>query len=635
MIQEKFFLSRIPKLVWVLITIVILAGISFSIYSFIKNKNAESEKVEQRTDTVKRGDVALTLTGSGAVTPSIKEGVSSEVKGSLTKVNYKIGDEVKEGDILFEVDDSDARLEYEKLKNSLQQKLLSLSTVENQVNSLSVTSPFSGIVSEINVKLGESVSKGASIMTVTDRSQLKTVLQFNSQGVEEIKEGTSVIVFLENLMQSVTGKVTYISDTSFVGDNGGQLYNVEVQIDNAGLIREGMVATAQISTSKGISTSINSNKLTYNNSKVIKAEAGGEVTKLNVVDNQFVKAGEGLASFENDDIIVSKSSTELQVKELEMQIELALSALEDYKIKSPVNGIIVDMEDVNIGDEVKAGSVYATVVNTKGMEFDVSIDELDISDVQAGQNVNITIDALEATLNNPLPGQVSKIAIEGDYKNGVTTFPVTISLSGMEGLRGGMNANAEILVKESKDTLYVPLEAVTKVGDMSFVYVKGGTTSEAVGIGNAGVSSGQNNPAKPAGRAGNGFSGAGRNEDAGGAGRTGGFGANMSDEERQKMRAQFQSMSDEERQAMLEQRGLPQQGATSVNSDDYYAGGVRVAVKTGISNESYIEILGGISEGDTIILPKRTSSASSSSASQQGGFGGGSNMGGIGRMVGR
>ena len=71
MIQEKFFLSRIPKLVWVLITIVILAGISFSIYSFIKNKNAESEKVEQRTDTVKRGDVALTLTGSGAVTPRI------------------------------------------------------------------------------------------------------------------------------------------------------------------------------------------------------------------------------------------------------------------------------------------------------------------------------------------------------------------------------------------------------------------------------------------------------------------------------------------------------------------------------------------------------------------------------------
>ena len=98
-------------------------------------------------------------------------------------MNYKIGDEVKEGDILFEVDDSDARLEYEKLKNSLQQKLLSLSTVENQVNSLSVTSPFSGIVSEINVKLGESVSKGASIMTVTDRSQLKTVLQFNSQVV--------------------------------------------------------------------------------------------------------------------------------------------------------------------------------------------------------------------------------------------------------------------------------------------------------------------------------------------------------------------------------------------------------------------------------------------------------------------
>ena len=64
------------------------------------------------------------------------------------------------------------------------------------------------------------------------------------------------------------------------------------------------------------------------------------------------------------------------------------------------------------------------------MEFDVLVDELDIAKVKVGQKVNVTVDALQQTSTIPLKGVVKVIAVKGTSTNGVTTYPITVSING-------------------------------------------------------------------------------------------------------------------------------------------------------------------------------------------------------------
>ena len=89
----------------------------------------------------------------------------------------------------------------------------------------------------------------------------------------------------------------------------------------------------------------------------------------------------------------------------------------------------------------------------------MSIDELDISDVEVGQSVEITADAVEG---RTYTGVVTKVSVAGNTSGGITTYPVTVRIDEYEGLRPGMNVDAEIVLQESRDTLAIPNAAVNR-----------------------------------------------------------------------------------------------------------------------------------------------------------------------------
>ena len=54
--------------------------------------------------------------------------------------------------------------------------------------------------------------------------------------------------------------------------------------------------------------------------------------------------------------------------------------------------------------------------------------------------------------------------MKGDTSGGTTTYPVTVRIDETDGLRPGMNANAEIVVAQAKNALAVPNAAVVRGG---------------------------------------------------------------------------------------------------------------------------------------------------------------------------
>jgi multidrug efflux pump subunit AcrA (membrane-fusion protein) len=97
----------------------------------------------------------------------------------------------------------------------------------------------------------------------------------------------------------------------------------------------------------------------------------------------------------------------------------------------------------------------------------VDMSEVDVIDVQPGQKVNITLDALSDVT---LEGTVSQIAPAGTLSSGVVNYPVTVALTrSADGVKTGMTANLEIVTDERDNVLTVPNKALKTVNKQKVV----------------------------------------------------------------------------------------------------------------------------------------------------------------------
>jgi HlyD family secretion protein len=220
------------------------------------------------------------------------------------------------------------------------------------------------------------------------------------------------------------------------------------------------------------------------------------------------------------------------------------------------------------------------------MEFDISVDELDIAKIEVGMSANVTLDALTG---KNFDGVVSKISGTGTSSNGVTTYPVTVVIKNPSGIKEGMNANAEIKIQHKDNVLTLPINAVQKMGSRYFVFVKNAD----------GTNSSQST---------NQWSGKRNNK------------GTVNDSENQQ-NGQRQNNSSQNKNSNSRQQNMLKLLGPGVSMK---------SIQVGINNDNDIEIVSGLNEGDKVEVPVVTTT--STIQQQSGGFpfGGGGNFNGSG-----
>jgi len=588
------------RIITAIAVIIILAGAGFGIYRFISTKNNQSQTVQQRTARVVRGDITVSVSGSGPIESAQSEDLTSTVASTITNVFFKDGDRVKKGDVIFELENQDAKDKIDSIKSQIDDVNSSIANVEESIKNLQVTAPISGYVKNLNISEGDRVSKGSNILTIIDTSKLKVTLPFSAAVYGKVRVGMPAVVYIPNISQSLEGSVTYTSNTTYTNDYGGKVFDVDITISNPGALQEGMKASAEIKVGSETYLSTQDSSLEYVSKQNVKAEVDGEVEMVVARNNQWVEKGSLLVKLKNDDLTTQLKNYQSQLKNLEQQLKEAQQNLENYYIRAPFDGVVTNI-NFKKGDSIKAGETLATVFDDKNLVFNVDIDELDIAKIKVGQKVNITVDALPETQTNPLTGKVSKIPLEGTTQNGVTTYSVTISIDNPKDLKIGMNANAEIIVNQKQNVLMVPLEAVQKFGNRYFVFVKS----------NSGSEQNQSGSLPPLFRH--------RNEQT---------------------NAENQSSSNQQtsnwRPRWAQQGGISSgysnsQGTAGVSqfrarrlasllNNSYYKGCILRPIEVGINNDQYIEVVSGLNEGDTVVLPPLSTGTSTTQGQSQQGF---------------
>lgn len=469
--MKEFFSKKYAKYVVGALLIVVVFGLYKS--PIIQNKLTANAPL-QKTATVEKGDIKLLVTGTGYVYYDKTSSIVSKVSSKVTNIYFKEGDSVKKGDLICEFDDSDAQLNLRQIKNDLVTNKLSNSSNAIQIDKLSIETPFAGQISNITVKNGDIVQKGGELFTIADTSKLRLSVEFNATDINKISVNQAINVNLTSLMQTATGIVTYKSNKAISTSAGGQLYTVEIQINNPGGVTEGMDASASMETASGSLASTNSGTLECIKKTSVISETGGTVSSISIKKNQQVGANQNVITIKNDDIVINKEIGNSKIASSEIQIASSENQLKYYKIYAPIDGIIA-VQSMKVGNSISIGEPLTTIEEKSVVQADVDIDELDISKVAIGQRVQLTVDAVAETMENPIVGEVVKIPLNGVSKNGVTNFAVTVRINERrEMLRGGMNVTAALEAKSITNVLFLPKEAVTKFEGKTTVMLKEG-----------------------------------------------------------------------------------------------------------------------------------------------------------------
>lgn len=619
------------RIISISLILIVIAGATFGTIKFVQSRSSKKSTVTQRTARVTRGDITVSITGSGPVESAQSVDLTSAVSSTITNVFFKDGDTVKKGDVIIELENQDAKDKLDSINSQIDDIQSSISDVEDSIKNLKITAPISGFVKDLNASVGDKVAKSSKVLTIVDTSELKVTLPFSAQNFGKLKLGDPAYVNVSDISQTLLGKITYIGNTTYINEYGGRVFDIEITVQNPGALQEGMKASGQIQTSNGSELSTSEGTLEYVSKQDVKTQVDGDVIGVYTRNNQYVQKGTLLIELKNDDLSKQKKNYEQQLNSLLTQKKDAENNLENYYIKAPFDGVVTNI-NYKKGDTIKSGEVLATVFDNKNLVFNVDIDELDIAKIKVGQKVNITLDALSETQTNPLTGKVSKIPLEGTTQNGVTTYSVTISIDNPKNIKIGMNANAEIIVNQKQDTLLVPLEAVQKFGNRYFVFVKtnGSQSSSQQESPFGGFSQGQNNQ-----------TGQWRqSQSQSSSGESSSSSENSASNWRSRV---YTGDSQNVNSGQSAQSGQSSNNQTTNNqsnsqfassrrfsrmlNNEYYKGTTLRPIEVGINNDQYIEVISGLSEGDVVVLPQLTTGTQTTQTTQQQGF---NIMGGFG-----
>lgn len=112
-------------------------------------------------------------------------------------------------------------------------------------------------------------------------------------------------------------------------------------------------------------------------------------------------------------------------------------------------------------------TTLCTVIPMDTMELSLPIDEADITSLQVGMTVEITLEALP---NREFSGTITELSAFGINSGGSSKFTVTVELPGEEDMLPGMNAGVTIPLETMDDCLTVPVAALTEQGSKTVMY---------------------------------------------------------------------------------------------------------------------------------------------------------------------
>lgn len=449
-----------------------------------KAKMASAKTGEQKTAIATVGTLTSELTSSGTISPKDTYTITSLVEGTVLTADFEEGDQVTEGQVLYQIDASSVESDLKSSENSLaranksyQQALEDYQEAVSNYSGNTYKSTRTGFIKKLNIQVGDKVGSNTDLAELYNDQTMKLKVPFLAGEAAVIPAGSQAVVTLTDTEEQLTGVVTAVSNMDEVLDGGRIVRYVTMEVENPGGLTTSHNATVTI----GEFVCCSEGTFDAMTDTTMKASITGngslEVEELLVHEGDYVTSGTPLFRIKSKDVEDILDSYQDAVDQAQEKIESAQSnadnkqeTYDNYTITAPISGQVIT-KNVKAGDKIarsssSSTSTLAVIYDLSEVTFEMSVDELDVGRVKVGQTVNVTADAIEG---KTFTGKVTNISLQSSQSNGVTNYPVTVTLDEVGDLLPGMNVDGTIILDQVDDALMIPVDSLMR-GNR--VYVK-------------------------------------------------------------------------------------------------------------------------------------------------------------------
>lgn len=448
--SKKGFLGFIKKH-WFL-TILIIGIIVSVIIQINKKKQADAEAnmVVEETAMLEKTDVTTTVSGTGKIVAGESKEIIVDDMATykISKMNVKVGDQVKAGDVLCTFDTEELSLD--------------LADAEAELNA-------------INIKSNNSVA-------TTKRNTTDTEIDKVTQTYRDIDD-------VDQLQRELDTKKGELAEAQRLYDKEYEIFSNIYNEDRYYSLLEKKAKDGVLKDGDLEDYTRQSTALT--NLETLKTNITTAQTAVNTAQDKLTTAQEnytdnvrhGITSIENahdnlEDAYASNSTARLNTQKTIRGYEAKLG---ETDVIAPIDGYITSIA-VEEGNKYTGGALFK-IENSSAYKVEVNIEEYDISDVAVGQKVIIRTNA---TGDEELEGKVSEVspkavtvATGSSSTSSTPSYKVTIELlTPNDRLRLDMTAKILITTNERDNVFAVPAEAI-KEDEEGRTYINVGATEAA------------------------------------------------------------------------------------------------------------------------------------------------------------
>jgi multidrug efflux pump subunit AcrA (membrane-fusion protein) len=309
-------------------------------------------------------------------------------------------------------------------KGSIKETVSASGQIET-ANYLAITTSVNGIVKEVFVNEGDPVTKGQSIMEIT----------LNSDGEENLATAWASYLSAKNALESAkTQLISY--ETALI--------NAEEDFENE-------------KESNSYQTHDERTSYTLGENAVEIAQSNYATQKATISQKQSVLSKSWLSYQAQSPTIVASGNGTI------------------------ANIVVVEGMEITNSLSERTSSAVAAIRNEGAPIASVNISEVDINKIEVGLKVEITLNSIKDTV---FTGEVVGIDKIGTTSSGVANYPVIIKFDeNSDDVLPNMGVDAEVIIREKDDVLYVPSAAIISMKGKTTVRVSGSDKPVVVATG--------------------------------------------------------------------------------------------------------------------------------------------------------
>lgn len=440
-----------------------------------KEEKTEISKVAVEVENPTTGELTNDTTYIGTVEPQQQVYVTPKVSGTVTAAYFEVGDTVKEGDVLFKIDDEAAQLQMKSAEASYSQAEAGVTAatsgsrdLQNYQTERSIQQLKDSLddaennIDDLEDNLGDLRDARGKLGTAKDQAQA---------GLDAVN---SQMVSLEAELQNLQGDLEKAKNDVKTANPDMSEADLEDAINNDATVKDCNTAiekvNAQIAELKTSQSSAQS-AVDQLNSQIQSVEASKTQLKSSIsqiengkdtIRDNLTTAEQTYSITQNEVYPETDATYAAQLQAASVGVDSAKMQLDFYTVKAPISGV-VEAANVKKEDMAAAGNPAYIISNKDSMTVTFNVTEKAKNTMNVGDHV--TVERNGETFD----GTITEIGTMAGQQTKLFQLKATIPGAG-DKLPNGVSVKVSATTEKEDGSTLVPFDALYFSGGDAYVY---------------------------------------------------------------------------------------------------------------------------------------------------------------------